>query len=98
MTGNFSDKSLEEVWVLLYAEVRENPLEGQCGQKQKRQRNKQRTAAQTEADQQKAQQQRGQDNVSSSVRSDAAKRAAETRKNCNNSPQQQVTTNQSRPL
>jgi hypothetical protein len=94
MTGNFSNESLGEVWDLLYAESRENPLEGQCNQKQKRKNNKQRTPEQMEADQQKAQQQRGQNNVSSSVRSDAAKRAAETRKNCNNSPQQQVSANQ----
>jgi hypothetical protein len=94
MTGNFSSESLEEIWDLLYVEGRQNPLEGQCNQKQKRERNKQRTPAQMEADQQKTQQQRGQNNVSSSVRSDAAKRAAETRKNCNNSPQQQVSANQ----
>ena len=98
MTGNFSKESLEEVWDLLYAEGQPNPLEGQCDQKQKRERNKQRTPAQMEADQQRAQQRRGQDTVPSAVRSEAAKRAAETRKKCKNSPQQQVTTNQPKPL
>lgn len=98
MTGNFSNESLGEVWNLLYAESRENPLEGQCNQKQKREKSKQRTPEQMGADQQKAQQQRGQNNVSSGVRSDAAKRAAETRKKCNNSSQQQVPATQYKPV
>ena len=98
MTGNFSKESLEEIWDLLYAEGQPNPLEGQCDQKQKRERNKQRTPAQREADQQRAQQRRGQDTVPSAVRSDAAKRAAETRKKCNNSPQREVPAAQYKPM
>ena len=98
MTGDFSNESLEGVWDLLYAEGQPNLLEGQCNQKQKRERSKQRTPAQREADQQRAQQRKGQDTVSSGVRSDAAKRAAETRKKCKNSSQQQVTSDQYKPL
>ena len=94
MTGQFSKKSLDEVWELLYAEGWENPLEGQCNQKQKREANKQRTPAQRQADQKRGQQQQGQNNISSSVRSEAAKKAAETRKKCNNSAQQQVPASQ----
>ena len=98
MTGNFSKESLEEIWDLLYAEGQPNPLEGQCNQKQKREGNKQRTPAQREADQQRAQQRKGQDTVPSGVRSVAAKRAAETRKKCKNSSQQQVTAGQYKPV
>jgi hypothetical protein len=97
MTGEFSKESLDEVRSLLYAEVRENPLEGQCNQKQKREANKQRTPAQRQADQQRGQQQQGQNNISSSVRSEAAKKAAETRKKCKNSSQQQVPSGQFKP-
>ena len=90
MTGNFSKESLDEVRNLLYAEGWKNPLEGQCNQKQKREAKKQRTPAQMQADQKRGQQQRGQNTVSSSVRSEAARKAAETRKKCQNSAQQQV--------
>jgi hypothetical protein len=98
MTGEFSEESLKEVQNLLYAEGWENPLEGQCNQKQKREANKQRTPAQRQGDQQRAQQQQSQNTVSSSVRSEAARKAAETRKKCNNSSQQQVPASQFKPV
>jgi hypothetical protein len=97
INSGFSEESLDNVWNLLYAEGQVNPLEGQCNQKKKREKNKQRTPAQREADQQRAQQQRGQNTVSPGVRSEAAKKAAETRKKCKNSSQQQVQTNQYKP-
>ena len=95
--GNFSEESLKEVQNLLYAEGWENPLEGTCNQKQKREANKQRTPAQRQGDQQRAQRQQGQNNVSSSARSEGAQKAAETRKKCKNSSQQQVPANQFKP-
>lgn len=88
----YSESSLELVNNLLYAEGQVNPNEGQCGQKQKREQQKQpRTPAQQEADRNRAQTNRGRNSVSSTVRSEAAKKAAETRKRCKGgsvSPQQ----------
>ena len=79
----YSKSSLELVNSMLYAEGQPNPLEGECGQKQKRQQAKQpRTAAQAQADKTRAQTNRGRDSVSSGVRSEAARKAAETRKRC----------------
>jgi len=79
----YSKGSLEFVNSMLYAEGQPNPLEGECGQKQKRQQAKQaRTPAQQEADKTRAQTNRGRDSVSSGVRSEAAKKAAETRARC----------------
>lgn len=79
----FTPESLSEVSSLLYAEGQQNPLEGQCGQKRKREQQKQqRTPAQQEADRERAQVNRGQDNIPSATRSEAAKKAAETRRRC----------------
>ena len=79
----YSKSSLELVNSMLYAEGQVNPLEGQCGQKQKREQSKQsRTQAQAEADRTRSQANQGRDTVPSGVRSEAAKKAAETRKRC----------------
>ena len=85
--SGFTKESLESVSFMLYAEGQENPLEGQCGQKQKRESAKQpRTPAQQEADRVRAQTNQGRDTVSSAVRSEAAKKAAETRRRCKGLP------------
>lgn len=85
--SGFTSESLEAVNAMLYAEGQENPLRGQCGQKGKRQQAKQpRTPAQQQADRQRAQENRGQDKISSSIRSEAAKKAAETRRRCKGLP------------
>lgn len=80
MITGFSEKSLNTVWSLLYAE---DDLEGTCDQKKKRESLQQpRTPAQQDADRARAQANSGKDNLSSSVRSQAAKKAAETRQRC----------------
>jgi hypothetical protein len=82
MTGSFSDEALAQVEAM-FAEGQKNPLEGTCGQRKKREAMKQpRTPLQAQADRDRAQAQRGKSNVSSSVRSEAAKRAAATRAKC----------------
>jgi hypothetical protein len=82
MTGSFSGEALAQVEAM-FAEGQENKLLGECNQKAKREQAKQaRTPAQQEADKTRAQTNRGRDNVSSGVRSEAARRAAETRKRC----------------
>jgi hypothetical protein len=79
----FTTECLELVNDLLYAEGQLNKLEGECNQKAKRQAAKQpRTPAQQEADRARSQAQRGRTKQSSSVRSEAAVKAAETRKRC----------------
>jgi hypothetical protein len=79
----FTTECLELVNDLLYAEGQKNPLAGECGQKKKREAAKQpRTPAQAEADRARSQAQRGRTRQSSSTRSEAAKKAAETRKRC----------------
>ena len=79
----FSKSSLELVTSMLYAEGQVNPLEGQCGQKKKREQQKQsRTPAQQDADRARAQANRGKNAVPSPARSEAAKKAAETRRRC----------------
>lgn len=78
--SGFSSDALNAVSQMLYAE---NPLEGQCGQKAKREAaQKPRTPAQEAADQARAQARKGKDTMSSAVRSEAAKKAAETRSRC----------------
>lgn len=68
---------------MLFAEGQENPYEGQCDQKQKREAQaKPRTQAQQQADQARSQALRGKDTISSGSRSAAAKKAAETRSRC----------------
>lgn len=82
MIGTFSQEALDAVSVL-FAEGQINPLAGQCGQKKKREAMKQnRTPAQQAADRLRSQQQRGKNQTSSATRSEAAKKAAETRKRC----------------
>ena len=85
--SGFTPESLAAVGSLLYAEGQQNPLEGQCGQKKKREQQKQqRTPAQQEADRERAQANRGQDSIPSAARSEAAKKAAETRRKCKGQP------------
>ena len=78
--AGFTNDALDAVSQMLYAE---NPLEGQCGQKAKREAaQKPRTPAQEAADEARAQARRGKDTMSSATRSAAAQKAAETRKRC----------------
>jgi len=81
MTGSFSRESLAQVEAM-FAEGQKNELLGQCNQKAKREAAKQpRTPAQAQADQARSQQ-GGSSKQSSAVRSEAAKKAAETRRRC----------------
>jgi len=83
INANFSKEAWNSVQEMLYAENQAAQLEGTCGQKKKREAMGQpRTPAQEQADKQRAQQQRGRDTISSATRSEAAKKAAETRKRC----------------
>jgi hypothetical protein len=83
----FSKSSIEDVNRMLFAEGEPDPLEGQCNQKQKRQQNKQqRTPAQQQADKARGQANQGKDNIPSATRSEAAKKAAETRRHCKGTP------------
>ncbi len=79
----FTNASLDLVNEMLYAEGQPNPLAGECKQKEKRKAAQQpRTPAQEQADQARAQAMRGRTRQSSATRSEAAKKAAETRKRC----------------
>jgi hypothetical protein len=79
----FTTESLSIVQSMLYAEGQRNPLEGECGQKKKRESMQQpRTQEQEQADQARSQAMQGKTRQSSSTRSEAAKKAAETRKQC----------------
>lgn len=79
----FSKSSLELVNNMLYAEGQQNPYEGKCGQKKLREQQKrQRTPAQMQADKERAQANRNKDSIPSGVRSEAAKKAAVTRRRC----------------
>ena len=79
----FTSESLQAVEQLLYAEGQENPLEGKCGQKKLREQNKQpRTPAQEQADRQRSLTQSGKPVGGGTNRSEAAKKAAETRARC----------------
>jgi hypothetical protein len=83
INANFSPESLNAVQEMLYAEGQVDPLEGTCNQRKKREQNKtQRTPEQAQADKQRAQHQQGRDTIPSGVRSEAAKKAAETRRRC----------------
>lgn len=78
----FNQDALDIVETMLYAE-RENKYLGKCGQKKLREQDKtQRTPAQEAADRQRAANQRGKNTIGSAVRSEAAKKAAETRSKC----------------
>jgi len=82
MIGTFSQEALDAVSEL-FAEGQESPLAGTCDQKAKRKAMaKPRTPAQAQADRLRSQQQRGKNTQSSSVRSEAARKGAETRKRC----------------
>ena len=82
MRGHFSAEALDAVEAI-FAEGWANPNEGKCGQKKLREAQKKpRTPLQEQADRDRAQANRGQDNIPSATRSEAAKRAAETRRKC----------------
>jgi hypothetical protein len=81
--SGFTDEALNAVSTMLYAEGQVNPLEGECGQKAKRKAMaKPRTPLQEQADRARSVQQQGRAQGSSATRSEAAKKAAETRKRC----------------
>jgi len=81
--SGFSQDALAQVQQMLYAEGQQNPLLGQCSQKKLREQNKQpRTPLEQQADRARAQASQGHDSVPSATRSEAAKKAAETRKLC----------------
>lgn len=80
--SGFTTESMEKVEELLFFEGG-NPLAGKCGQKKLReQQHQNRTQAQEAADKARAQAQQGKDRMSSATRSEAAKKAAETRRKC----------------
>jgi len=81
--SGFTSESLEKVNSLLYAENNKNSLLGQCGQKQLREQMKgDRTPAEQAGDQKRGQALQGRNTMNSATRSEAAKKAAETRKRC----------------
>jgi len=80
--SGFSLEALDAVETLLYNEGQKNPYEGQCGQKKLREQNKQpRTPEQEQADQARSQALRGK-SAASGNRSESAKKAAQTRRQC----------------
>ena len=90
MTGHFSDEALDAVEAM-FAEGQKDPLLGTCNQKKAREANKtQRTPEQLQADQARSQALRGK-SAASGNRSEAAKKAAETRKQCKGQPSQSDT-------
>jgi hypothetical protein len=92
INAGFSPDALNAVQNLL-------PEEGQCNQKRKRDKSKLRTPAQREADQSRSiQQPQRPQTAASDARSEAAKRAAQIKKKCKNSSQQQVPADQFKPL
>ena len=85
MTGHFSDEALNAVQEL-FRENKPNNLLGTCGQKKAREANKtQRTPEQLQADQSRSQALRGR-SAGGANRSEAAKKAAETRRQCKGQP------------
>jgi len=81
--SGFTSESLEKVNSLLYAENNKNSLLGQCGQKKLREQMKgNRTPEEQAGDQKRSQALQGRNTINSSTRSEAAKKAAETRKRC----------------
>lgn len=79
--SGFTTEALDAVQEMLYAEGQVNPLEGECAQKAKRKTQaKPRTPAQEQADQARSQASSRGGNRGN--RSEAAKKAAETRKKC----------------
>ena len=86
--SGFTKDALEAVEILLYAEGQENPLAGTCGQKKAREANKgPRSPEQQQADQARSQALRGKAQ-SGGNRSEAAKKAAATRRQCKGLPSQ----------
>jgi hypothetical protein len=80
----FTTESLKLASSLLYAE-NQNQFEGQCDQKRKKKQQtqqQQKTPEQEKSIEQRAAALRGKDNVDPSVRSEAAKKAAETGRRC----------------
>lgn len=87
-TPGFTTESLDAVAELLYAET-PNKLLGQCNQREKKKQQAagmEKTPAQKAAIEARAASLRGKDNVDPSRRSEAAKRAAETRRRCRGNP------------
>jgi hypothetical protein len=81
MTGHFSDEALDAVEAM-FAEGQKNLFLGQCNQKKLREQNKQpRTPEQEQADQARSQALRGK-SAASGNRSESAKKAAQTRRQC----------------
>ena len=80
--SGFTKDALEAVDALLYNEGQKNPYEGQCGQKKLREQNKQpRTPLEEQADQARSQVLRGK-SAASGNRTESAKKAAQTRRQC----------------
>lgn len=78
----FNEDAINKVNELFQERVH-SPDEGKCNQKELReQRKAQRTPEQQQAAEERGAKMRGRNTVSSAVRSEAAKRAAETRKRC----------------
>lgn len=81
--SGFSTEALETVNSLLFAEGQVNPHQGKCNQRKLReQAAKPRTPAEQQADKARSQARRGKPVGGSANRSQAAKKAAETRKKC----------------
>lgn len=86
----FSEEAIDKV-NLLFQERVHSPDEGKCGQKKLReQRKSEQTPAQQQAAQERGAKMRGRDTVPSGVRSEAARKAAETRKRCKGGGQREA--------
>jgi hypothetical protein len=84
--SGFNKEALDAVETLLYNEGQKNPYEGQCGQKKLREQNKQpRTPLEEQADQARSQALSGK-SAASGNRSESAKKAAQTRRQCKGQP------------
>lgn len=80
MTGSFSEEALAQVEAM-FAEGQKNPLEGECNQQEKRKAAKKpRSPEQAQAD--KARSQAAKGGANRGNRSEAAKKAAQTRAKC----------------
>jgi hypothetical protein len=81
--SGFTPEAMEAISEMLHEDFWENKYAGKCGQKALREQDRQpRTPAQEKADRARAQARRGKSNMSSATRSAAAKKAAETRRQC----------------
>ena len=89
--SGFNKEALDAVETLLYNEGQKNPYLGQCSQKKLREQNKQpRTPLEEQADQARSQALSGK-SAASGNRSEAAKKAAKTRRQCKGQPSQSDT-------